>query len=512
MTRCEVRPVNPASAREGCPPSPRLDVYPPAPDNGGMEVKREPTDLRFNLADLRARTTSGVTRGLAPIRVALDAAAVSAGTLIAGVLRFGFDFLEVQESSPLTVSSHLLAGALWLVALLIAIASNRLFDEDTLFPGGGESSRVLRSVIEAGAALSLFVFLTQSFYVSRSWFGLTLIFSLLGLVAERRGVRRYLRFKRSKGQLRRPSFLVSSQGEEWAEWRDIRNEEFEVVAELDAAGVESLALAVLADPLLQRQLAGSALVLKARDFNSDQFWQLVLRAGQLGWTVFVHSPVRSVGRDRLSVREVAGNTIVKVAPPALTGYRAAQKRALDVSLSCLASVLLAPAALIVAVMVVVGSGRPVFYRQERVGANGRTFVMWKFRTMRKDAEAETGPVWTVDGDDRRTSVGAVLRRTSLDELPQIWNVIKGDMSLVGPRPERPTFVDEFSAEFPWYQFRHRIRPGITGWAQSQGLRGNTALDSRIDSDNWYIENWSLWLDLRILLVTLRELLRGRNAY
>ena len=477
-----------------------------------MQLKGEVPEAPFELSQIPTGANAGRRAVLRPLRIGLDALTISVATALAVVLRFEFGWFEVKESSALTVPSHVLASLIWLAALLVALASNRLFDEDTLFPGGGESARILRSIIEAAAALSLFVFLTQSFYVSRSWFGLTLLLCLVGLIMERRSLRRFLRRRRAEGRLKRSSFLVSSEGGGWSEWRDARNEEFEVLAELDVEGFEAVAAAVLGDPLLQRRLTDSALVLRARDFDSDEFWHLVLRAGQLDWSVFVHSPVRSVGRDRLSMREVAGHTIVKVAPPTLRGVRAFQKRAFDLVVSLLTLIVLSPLILVIAAAIAISSGRPVLYAQERVGIAGRTFRMWKFRTMLVDAEAETGPVWTVANDARRTPLGGLLRRTSLDELPQLINVLRGDMSLIGPRPERPTFVDEFSKAYPWYRFRHRIRPGMTGWAQAQGLRGNTELDDRLQSDNWYIENWSIWLDLKILAQTLREMVRGRNAY
>lgn len=477
-----------------------------------MQLESGQTKVSFDLSRLSTRVNAGRHGVLRPARIALDALTVTLATALAIVLRFQFNLLEVKESSALTVASHALASLIWLAALIMAVASNRLYDEDTLFPGGGEAARLLRSLIEAAAGLSLFVFLTQSFYVSRSWFGLTLVSSLVGLILERRLLRAFLRRRRAQGGLRRASFLVSSEGGSWDDWRDARNQEFEVLAELDVSGFETVTAEVLADPALKRRLADSALVLRARDFDSDQFWQLVLRAGQLGWSVFVHSPVRSVGRDRLSVRDLAGHTIFKVAPPTLRGVRAFQKRTLDIILSLTALVLMSPVILILAVVVAATSGRPIFYKQERVGLGGRLFTMWKLRTMRTDAEEDSGPVWTVENDERRTRFGSFLRRTSLDELPQLVNVLKGDMSLIGPRPERSSFVDEFSVAYPWYQFRHRIQPGITGWAQAQGLRGNTPLDSRIQSDNWYIENWSVWLDLRILASTVTEIVRGRNAY
>jgi lipopolysaccharide/colanic/teichoic acid biosynthesis glycosyltransferase len=168
---------------------------------------------------------------------------------------------------------------------------------------------------------------------------------------------------------------------------------------------------------------------------------------------------------------------------------------------------------VVALAVAVTSGRPILYGQLRVGKDGRPFRLWKFRTMRAETEVETetAPVWAGRNDPRRTRVGRVLRRFSLDELPQLWNVLCGDMSMVGPRPERPVFVTRFCEDDPWYAFRHRIRPGITGLAQVRGLRGDTPLEPRIESDNWYIEHWSLGLDVRVAVRTMLEVLRGRNA-
>ena len=150
-------------------------------------------------------------------------------------------------------------------------------------------------------------------------------------------------------------------------------------------------------------------------------------------------------------------------------------------------------------------------RQPRAGLNGRTFQMLKFRSMRLDAERTTGPVWAVRGDDRCTPLGRLLRRWSLDELPQLLNVLKGDMSLVGPRPERGVFVEQFRRQIPNYAQRHQVKAGITGWAQVNGWRGNTSLRRRVECDLYYICNWSLWLDLKILLLTPLRGIWHRNA-
>jgi exopolysaccharide biosynthesis polyprenyl glycosylphosphotransferase len=438
-------------------------------------------------------------------RLALDCFSIVAALAGAFLVRFGLGWFEVTEASPPTASFHVVASGLWIAGLVAAMSLNRLYDEDTLFPGGGELARIVRSVVEAGAILSGFVFLTQSFYVSRSWFTLVLLFSLAFLSVQRMVLRGRLDAHRRRGRNRRPAILIG-RGEDWDDWPFEDEHEFEVVQRLQPEEFEAFCSSDGAP--VQRV----AVVLRARDFSHDEFWRILLVAGNAGWSVFVHSPVRSVGRDRLTLRELAGQTIVKVAPPTLTGARALQKRAFDSLVSTLLLVVLSPLLLVVAAGIVVSSGTPVLYRQRRVGLNGEIFDIVKFRTMRVADEEEGESSWTERDDPRRTSLGKFLRRTSIDELPQLWNVVTGDMSLVGPRPERPVFVGEFEEELTWYRFRHRIRPGITGWAQSHGLRGNTSLDSRVQFDNWYIENWSVWLDLKILALTGREVVRGRDAY
>jgi len=166
----------------------------------------------------------------------------------------------------------------------------------------------------------------------------------------------------------------------------------------------------------------------------------------------------------------------------------------------------------IALLIKVTSPGPVFFRQERMGFDGEIFGMLKFRSMIANAEQETGSVWARPDDPRRTSIGVLLRKTSLDELPQLFNVLKGEMSLVGPRPERPELIEKFKYNIPHYMLRHKIKAGMTGWAQVNGWRGNTSLEKRIEHDLYYIENWSLSLDLRILLMTLWKGWVSKHAY
>jgi Undecaprenyl-phosphate glucose phosphotransferase len=204
--------------------------------------------------------------------------------------------------------------------------------------------------------------------------------------------------------------------------------------------------------------------------------------------------------------------IIHLRESPLYGWNLVLKRAFDVVLGSAALLVALPFMLVIAALVRATSSGPIFYRQERMGLDGRRFRMLKFRTMRVDAESSTGPTWAVPDDPRRTAVGAFLRRWSLDELPQLINVLRGEMSLVGPRPERPSFVEEFRRRVPGYMLRHKVKAGITGWAQINGWRGNTSIERRIEYDLYYIERWSLAFDLSILLRTLWLGFRNRNAY
>ena len=192
------------------------------------------------------------------------------------------------------------------------------------------------------------------------------------------------------------------------------------------------------------------------------------------------------------------------------------KRALDIAAGTGLLVLLAPMLLLTALLIKLDSPGPVFYRQVRVGLGGRPYEIIKFRSMRNDAEKDGRAIWAQAGDPRVTRVGSILRKSRIDEIPQAFNVLKGEMSFVGPRPERPSFVADLAEEIPYYNERHRVKPGITGWAQINGFRGETqTLDlmrQRVQHDLYYIENWSVLFDLRILVMTLFVGFIHRNAY
>ena len=214
---------------------------------------------------------------------------------------------------------------------------------------------------------------------------------------------------------------------------------------------------------------------------------------------------------KASLEDLDGTPVINLSQVPLQGWNSLVKRGMDIAIALVALLVLLPFFPILALAIWLEDKGPIFYRQERMGLDGKSFMILKFRSMRIDAEASSGPVWAVKDDPRRTRVGSFLRRWSFDELPQIWNVLVGDMSIVGPRPERPTFVREFKHKIPQYMIRHRVKAGITGWAQVHGWRGNTSIKKRIQYDLYYIENWSLGLDCKILWMTFRHALR-LNAY
>jgi exopolysaccharide biosynthesis polyprenyl glycosylphosphotransferase len=222
--------------------------------------------------------------------------------------------------------------------------------------------------------------------------------------------------------------------------------------------------------------------------------------------------------SRMTVKEIEGIPFIKVKGMPMTSWGRVSKRAFDLLFTIPLLVVCSPLFLLLALLIRIDSRGPVFYRQERVGLDGRPFRMLKFRSMNQMAESATGPVWARADDPRRTAIGKFLRSSSLDELPQLLNVLRGEMSLVGPRPERPFFVEKFSRRddpdktpIPKYRDRHRMKTGMTGWAQINGLRGNTSLEERIKYDIYYIENWSLAFDLKILLKTAGALFSSNHV-
>ncbi|MEA3344823.1 MAG: undecaprenyl-phosphate glucose phosphotransferase [Chloroflexota bacterium] len=229
-------------------------------------------------------------------------------------------------------------------------------------------------------------------------------------------------------------------------------------------------------------------------------------------SIKVFPDVFQIMAQEITIGDLNGLPMVTVQDIALRGWKLTLKRGIDLLGATVGLIFLSPLMMLVALLIKLDSAGSVFFCQERMGLDAKPFWTIKFRSMREDAETETGPVWARPGDPRRTRVGRFLRRFSIDELPQLINVLLGEMSLVGPRPERPVFVRQFQQFIPRYMDRHREKAGMTGWAQVNGLRGDTSIMERTKYDLWYIENWSLLLDIKILLRTVLAVFRAKDAY
>ena len=453
------------------------------------------------------------------VLIAIDLALVSGCWLAAYLIRFHTGFatpLGVPEAEAY-LPPLLAILPLW----LLLFRSRGLYEPQRMAPPVREALAVVRATAVGVVLLVALSFFLRTYSYSR---GVVAIFSVLSagsIVSFRLGLRLGLRQLRRRGYNLRYAVVIG--GGELAR---------QIVERLRAHPESGLQLrGVLSDhsrpqsaadvPLLgrhadlKRVLHGDRIDQVIVALDRDEHGQLEKVLADLDDEVvsvrlvpdLLH--VLTVGS---SVETIDGLPMINLRESPMVGWAAVQKRVFDIVLSGAALVIASPVLAAIAFGIRWSSGSPIFDLQQRMGLDGRVFEMIKFRTMRVDAEAESGPVWASEGDERCTRFGAWLRRYSLDELPQLWNVVRGDMSMVGPRPERLHFIEEFKREIPGYMLRHKVKAGLTGWAQVHGWRGNTSLHERIEHDLYYMHNWSLELDVRILALTLARGFRHDNAY
>ena len=269
----------------------------------------------------------------------------------------------------------------------------------------------------------------------------------------------------------------------------------------------------LADlPAIIQQHDVSEVIIGLPDATRQELLSIISLCERGRVSIKIFPDVFQIMATEVNIGHLNGLPLLTVRDVALRGWRLTLKRTVDVIGSAIGLIFFSPLLLLTAILIKLESRGPVFYAQKRMGLDAKSFPCLKLRSMRQDAEAETGPVWASKDDPRRTRIGAFIRRFSIDEFPQLINVLLGQMSLVGPRPERPVFVEHFRRSIPRYMDRHREKAGITGWAQVNGLRGDTSIIERTKYDLWYIENWSLWLDFKIILRTVFNVLSDRHAY
>jgi Undecaprenyl-phosphate glucose phosphotransferase len=337
------------------------------------------------------------------------------------------------------------------------------------------------------------------------------------LILTRMMVRNFLRALRRRGKNLRYILLVGNgaQFEQYIEtMRDFKDAGIEILGWAESDGLaEKLKVPSITGTLkeLINEFSPQTVVL-GYNHKSINRLEEVLKDNYDELTPIQILPDLSYSFIGHRIEDFAGVPLLNVNHPHITGLQSFAKRLFDFLCTFFGLIILSPLLLFLGFLVKMTSRGPIFYGQDRMGLDGGSFKMWKFRTMKMAESDEDQTTWTTKDDPRKTTFGNFLRKTSLDELPQIFNVMVGDMSLVGPRPERPFFVDKFKDEIPAYMLRHKMKAGITGWAQINGWRGDTSIKRRIEFDIYYIKHWSLWFDIKILFLTFWKGLINKNAY
>lgn len=454
--------------------------------------------------------------------MAVDLIVVSAAWMLAYYLRFNTGWIEADKGVPDIKNYVAMLLFIWLIWAFV-------FKRMGLYRAmrGTRPTRELWLLINANAfALLLFIAMTYLFREKSVPFS-RLVFLYFGIlatvftIAQRSILRSLLREVRRRGYNLRFLLIVGAgkvAGDIATRIRLHRELGIQVMGCLSRDGKDKKgprgipvigAYADLADLLKTRDIDQIIVCLPLED--NQELPNIMSQIGDSLVDVKIVPDLYQFVSVGGSIEEFEGLPVISIQGSPLEGINLFAKRVVDLILASVISIAISPLLLLIGLLIKLTSRGPIMYRQERISFDGTPFNIYKFRTMYTDAEAD-GPGWTSPGDKRVTPLGRFLRSFSLDELPQLYNVIRGDMSIVGPRPERPVFIQEFRRRIPRYMLRHKVPAGMTGWAQIHGWRGDTSIDKRIEYDLYYIENWSLFLDLKILFLTLFRGFRDRNAY
>ncbi len=456
------------------------------------------------------------------LHVVLDAIVIAASYALAIVIRF---------MTPLGDPSiyHLPYDVYFIATPFLVIGYVALYYAFTLYSSKRSSSRriefynIIKANIVGLIAFMVVLYVINQPNYSRSMIFIFFILNITLCTLERNIIRYILRYFRNKGYNRKFVLLVGySQSAESYIDRVIRNPHWGYVIRgiLDdniEAGTEYRGVKVLGrignlDYILpENKLDEIAITLSLAEYGKlERIVGLCEKSGV--HTQFIPDYNRVIP-SRPYMEDVDGLPVINIRRVPLTNsVNLFMKRTVDIIGALFLAILFSPIMIISAIVIRCTSEGPVIFKQTRVGRHNKTFKMYKFRTMRMQKEEEEKEGWTTENDPRVTGVGKLLRRTSMDELPQLFNILKGDMSIVGPRPERPQFVEKFKEEIPRYMIKHQVRPGLTGWAQINGYRGNTSIEERVRFDIYYIEHWTMGFDIKIMFLTLFKGLINKNAY
>lgn len=410
-----------------------------------------------------------------------------------------FEIFDGTSGSPFFYFNF---GVLLVLTSLISFKNSKLYDQIRMETISKEIAAQIKANIIAFMAFLIVAFFISEHRISRIMLAIYLVLSTVGLVWSKVWFRRIFNRKAinvvmvGNGEVAKAYFNKIKESIKVLYWVDPPADIPRGIEVRDSADFKEL-----------ERLEIDGLVIGYDNAEGEKSGKLLKELAEYIIPIIVLPDV-SFARVGYSISEFKGQPLIYINEPNIKQLGLILKRIFDFTGTLIGGLLISPFLLLIALAVKLTSKGPIFYGQVRMGVDGREFKMWKFRSMVVGDENHGG--WTVENDPRVTKIGRILRKTNLDELPQLWNVIVGDMSLVGPRPERPEYVEKFRDEIPGYMIRHKFKAGLTGWAQVNGWRGDTSIEKRIEFDLWYIKNWSFWLDLSIIFMTFFK--GNKNAY
>ena len=457
------------------------------------------------------------------LQVVLDALVIAFSYWLSWVAKFMLPFFGKVEKGALPFVTYMQLLILIVPCYLILYYGCGLYTPKRVQGRRLEFANIAKANLLGFLSITLVLYMIKEKHISRTMLGIFLVINSLLELLERNAIRYVLRKMRKKGYNQKHILLVgySRAAEEYIN-RIIENPQWgytvrgilddHVEAGTIYRGIKVVGrIANLPVILPENKLDEIAITLGLNEyFRLEEIAALCEKSGV--HTKFIPD-YHNIIPTKPYTEDLLGLPVVNIRyVPLSNTFNAMVKRLMDVVGSLCCIILFSPIMLAACLGIKLTSPGPLIYRQVRVGLHNRSFEMYKFRSMEVQPETEETKAWTVKNDPRVTGIGKFMRKTSIDELPQLFNVLKGDMSLVGPRPERPFFVEKFREEIPRYMVKHQVRPGMTGWAQVNGYRGDTSIRKRIDCDLYYIENWTLGLDIKILFLTVFRGFVNKNAY
>lgn len=476
------------------------------------------------------------------VGIVLDALVILCAMVLSWWFRFRSGLMYAADANHLKIEYYIKPALVMVPVYLVIYAILKLYAPKRIRPFYQEVAAIIQSNVIGMLVFTMILFIFELGDYSRK---LLLVFGIINtalMIGERASVRVFIKTLRNKGYNKKHILVVGYNplAEKFLR-KIIRNKDlgYNVVAVLDE---KAKARNTTCDKDLISQAGGRAISIgqgkKAKwvghledidqyleEYDIDEiFITLKITQYEILGKILEVSEKQGVRANiipdyykyvpsKSHIEELDGMQLINLRyiPLDRLGNRMA-KRGFDIVVSLIAIIVTSPIMLITAICIKLSSKGPLIFKQERIGLNKKPFMMYKFRSMRVQAAEDEKAEWTRENDPRKTRVGTFIRKTSIDELPQFFNVLRGDMSIIGPRPERPYFVEQFKEEIPKYMIKHHVRPGITGWAQVNGWRGDTSISKRIECDIYYIENWSIWLDIKIVFLTITSGFINKNAY